>query len=551
MKLIKNRYFFDLLLSITLILFLFSVSDVSTFLIPEIFNTFLSKEFIPIFLALLISIYYVFVKYFFISYFFHNAKKEILLNVFVYLFSFFSAVYMLRIFTLSRKYILLILFIFFVFNFIFKILSINSLIFYYSSIIFFVCLSSYFVFIDFEKVEDFTLDTKPTENIAEDLTINYKNFNNKLIGEFTLNQEFRIKKFSICCDKFSYENYGSKSIGSIQPYKNDLYYFSGNMIFLKYSIENIINGTSNLDFEIIPSNIKEVTNNGYLFTAGWESIKDTLIYDEKLYLSYVEEFSEGCVNVDILRADFPSDTLEFEKFLNFEECIPRTAENFNAHQSGGALEITDAGQILMSVGDFRQYENPQDVNSIFGKILIIDPINSTYNIVSKGHRNPQGLVISKNNSNLLIETEHGPKGGDEINVIAINEHQNFGWPISSYGNHYDGIEKELAPLYKNHKDYGFQEPIYTFPYEIVKSHGISDIENNYYSSGNTYFVGTLNGRVLYNLKLTDDNTEVTHINTYDIGERVRNIKYDKLTNMYFLLMEDSPSIAVLEMINKK
>ena len=59
-----------------------------------------------------------------------------------------------------------------------------------------------------------------------------------------------------------------------------------------------------------------------------------------------------------------------------------------------------------------------------------------------GHRNPQGLYYD-NEREIIIETEHGPFGGDEINIIKLdkiykNETQNFGWPVSSAGEHYGG-----------------------------------------------------------------------------------------------------------------
>ena len=56
-----------------------------------------------------------------------------------------------------------------------------------------------------------------------------------------------------------------------------------------------------------------------------------------------------------------------------------------------------------------------------------------------GHRNPQGLYFDKEN-NFLLEAEHGPEGGDEINLIKFNQNTipNYGWGISSYGEHYGG-----------------------------------------------------------------------------------------------------------------
>jgi hypothetical protein len=95
--------------------------------------------------------------------------------------------------------------------------------------------------------------------------------------------------------------------------------------------------------------------------------------------------------------------------------------------------------------------------------------------------------------------EHGPYGGDEINIQNnIDSLYNFGWPISSYGEHYPqragfgnhikGDEKKLekikkgAPLYKSHKNYGFTEPFKYF----VPSIGISEIE--YFIKENKYYL---------------------------------------------------------------
>ena len=89
-----------------------------------------------------------------------------------------------------------------------------------------------------------------------------------------------------------------------------------------------------------------------------------------------------------------------------------------------------------------------------------------------GHRNVQGLDYLSENE-FILSTDHGPAGGDEINLATIPDSiQNFGWPISSYGIHY-GTENALndshsadldriiasAPLHKSHSDYGFTEPI--------------------------------------------------------------------------------------------
>ena len=90
-------------------------------------------------------------------------------------------------------------------------------------------------------------------------------------------------------------------------------------------------------------------------------------------------------------------------------------------------------------------------------------LRKDHSLVSKGHRNVQGLFVKEN---IILATEHGPRGGDEINKIIHGE--NYGWPIVSYGNSY--LSKQLKYL-KSHKENGFREPLYAF----VPSIGISEL----------------------------------------------------------------------------
>ena len=92
---------------------------------------------------------------------------------------------------------------------------------------------------------------------------------------------------------------------------------------------------------------------------------------------------------------------------------------------------------------------------IFLERSYINPSNGNYDIFSSGHRNPQGLLVEKN---LILETEHGPHGGDEINKIVFGG--NYGWPIASEGDSCDFYSKNREPFYmKNHKNF---TPIYSF-----------------------------------------------------------------------------------------
>jgi glucose/arabinose dehydrogenase len=162
-----------------------------------------------------------------------------------------------------------------------------------------------------------------------------------------------------------------------------------------------------------------------------------------------------------------------------------------------------------------------------------------------GHRNPQGLFFDREN-NFILETEHGPMGGDEINILENEikqrkEFPNYGWPISSAGEHYGlrhGENKKVPekyPLHKSHKDYGFIEPLKSF----VPSPGLSEIVK---IGKNKYALGSMKFKTLYIFELNDQR-EMIDLQELQLKERIRDLKF-KNDNLY-LFLEDSASIGII------
>ena len=124
---------------------------------------------------------------------------------------------------------------------------------------------------------------------------------------------------------------------------------------------------------------------------------------------------------------------------------------------------------------------------------------SDYFIFSKGLRNTQGLFVYENK---ILSTDHGPKGGDELNEILFD--QNYGWPISSYGETY--ARKDIK--YKDsHLQYGFKEPIFSFTPSI----GISELylvpDDFSEKWKNSLLITSLNGKAIYRLQFQTKNYE--------------------------------------------
>ena len=291
--------------------------------------------------------------------------------------------------------------------------------------------------------------------------------------------------------------------------------------------------------------IKQFKKNQFFF-----SLKDIFIFNNKIFISYTEEIKEDCWNTSIIYGDINYENINFEKLFSPKECnhLTKNIDNeFNGHQSGGRIVSFDNNHILLSLGEYRSRYLAQDIKSVNGKIIKINIDNGNYEIISMGHRNPQGLYFDKEN-NFILETEHGPFGGDEINLIEIDKInkdkiQNYGWAISSAGEHYKGkIEKnknkyEKYPLYKSHSEHRFIEPLKSF----VPSIGISEIVK---VGQNRYVVSSMNDRSIYFFELNEQK-KIINLNRVKVFERVRDLRFND--NRLYLFMEDTASIGVINL----
>lgn len=111
-----------------------------------------------------------------------------------------------------------------------------------------------------------------------------------------------------------------------------------------------------------------------------------------------------------------------------------------AIHDGGRLRLGPDGQLYASTGDAAQPDLAADVGSLSGKVLRVDPDSGNVTVFSKGHRNVQGLCFAADGR--LFATEHGPSGGDEVNLLR--EGFDGGWPATS-GNGIRNYTPSVAP----------------------------------------------------------------------------------------------------------
>ena len=114
---------------------------------------------------------------------------------------------------------------------------------------------------------------------------------------------------------------------------------------------------------------------------------------------------------------------------------------------------------MLSTGEFRNRPLGQDNESYYGKVLGINLKSKKTNIISMGHRNIQGLYYSKK-FDFIISTEHGPKGGDEVNINhRPSKKKNLAGLFHLTANIITKITQKIlneAPLNKSHKKFGFE-----------------------------------------------------------------------------------------------
>lgn len=127
--------------------------------------------------------------------------------------------------------------------------------------------------------------------------------------------------------------------------------------------------------------------------------------------------------------------------------ITKSATNTGRH-FGSRIAFDDKGYVYFGVGERGVRPNAQDLSNHAGTVIrlkrdgripkdnpFIGKVGALPEIWSYGHRNPQGIVFDYTNKRLWV-IEHGPRGGDEINLILPG--RNYGWPVISYGKEYWG-----------------------------------------------------------------------------------------------------------------
>lgn len=284
-----------------------------------------------------------------------------------------------------------------------------------------------------------------------------------------------------------------------------------------------------------PGSLRLVAKNGVMskplsgvpevFAEGQGGLLDVAIdpdfkSNRLVYLTYSEP-GEGGASTAVARGKLG------ETGLDDVQVIFRQVPKVNGgNHFGSRLAFAPDGTLFVTLGERFQFTPAQDLSNDLGKIVRINPDGSIPKdnpfvgrkdarpeIWSYGHRNPQGAAINPE-TGMLWESEFGPMGGDELNIPKAGA--NYGWPVVSWGSHYDG-RKIPSPL--THPE--FADAIYHWN-PVISPSGIT-----FYTAeaipawkGNL-LIGGLSSQAI--VRLTLDGETVTAEERIPMGARIRDV----------------------------
>ena len=193
-------------------------------------------------------------------------------------------------------------------------------------------------------------------------------------------------------------------------------------------------------------------------------------------------------------------------------------------QGGGQLVASDNGRILaLSIGDHGMDTKAQDKNSRFGKIVQIAVNTRQHKILGIGFRNPQGLAATSTGD--LLATDHGPLGGDELNLIV--EGANYGWPNVTLGTDYSTYTyHRLRDKDAVGEHTGFAPPLFAW----IPSVGVSSViqvKGFHRRWDGDILVGSLKATSLFRLRFEQSRVQsqslVQYVEQIWVGQRIRDI----------------------------
>jgi aldose sugar dehydrogenase len=294
-----------------------------------------------------------------------------------------------------------------------------------------------------------------------------------------------------------------------------------------------------------------------VFASGQGGLLDVALdrgYAENhtIYFCYADPV-DGGARTSMARArlvDEGAPRLDDVKVIFRQEGPLSTSRHF-----GCRIVQTPDGNLFLSMGDHGSFPNEaQNLGNHIGKIVRIRPDGSVPadnpfagrpgakpEIWSYGHRNSQGMTLHAATGKLW-EEEHGPRGGDEVNIIEKGK--NYGWPLIGHGIDYSG-----AKIHEGTQKQGIEQAVRYWVPSISPS-GMTFYTGSLFPAWrDNLFVGALSGQALVRLELDGDNVVKEERLLQQLRERIRDVRQGPDGALW--LATDSSSGRILRVVPAK
>jgi len=274
--------------------------------------------------------------------------------------------------------------------------------------------------------------------------------------------------------------------------------------------------------------------------------------NHQIFFTFFDYVDNTDSNTYVVRAKLDEDKCALTDAKVIFRAQPAMPSKRLGGKTGGRIAIAPDGTLFVTIGD-RSDSPPWDVaqrmDTDLGKIIHItadgapapdNPFLGKPGVLPEiwaiGLRSEEGLAFDPKTGRLW-ETEHGPRGGDELNIIERGK--NYGWPVISHGIDYPG-----TPIGEGitHKE-GMEEPVYYWDPVIAPS-GLAFYAGNLFPQWkNSVFVGGLRGMELDRLTIVDDKVVAEEPLLTDLNTRIRDVRVGPDGAVYVLTDSGTPSMS--------
>ena len=284
----------------------------------------------------------------------------------------------------------------------------------------------------------------------------------------------------------------------------------------------------------------EIQNLPEIHAVGQGGLLDVMVHpdfkqNQKIFLTFsAPTNASGDATTTLISARLEGHQLSDQKTLfQADPALP------GGHHFGSRVRMAKDGMLYFSVGERGRMNEAQDPQNHLGTVIRLQesgkvPQDNPFlnnrkgraEIFSYGHRNPQGMALHPKSGKIWVH-EHGPQGGDEINILKAGA--NYGWPKTTFGEQYGGGKIGIGP-----KSHGIEEPLLHWTPSIAPS-GMDFYQGDIFPNWNgDLLVGSLKFRMLVRVDLEGSLIQGQEVVFQDQIGRVRDVRVSHEGKVYLL-----------------